>query len=1053
MGVLSSGKLGAYLSAVSSLVLFSLNAATFTVTSSSDANVAGTLRFALNNLAAGSNTINFSTPLTGGNTIALTGVLPTIMQSVAINGNNDGSGNPIVTVDGTGSFQAFRVGPSVTGFSISNLNISNTLSRGLNGGTAANGGGGGGGSFGAGSAIYINPSSTITSSISNIRFSSNTAFGGNGGESHFPIDVTEGGGGGGGAGGNFGGDGGTGAVPTGTGAGGGGGGGGDIGGQIGNAGTNANGANGGTSGPPASNPGGNGGTGGFGAGGGGGSGGSLANAGAPGQNATLGNGGAGGFILNDAGGGGGGGSGTTTDVPGGNGGGGGGSGSGGGGGGGGAGGGGNGGIGGLGAGGGGGGGAPTIFGVGAASFNSSSSTFSGLGGTGGNGTVSNVGTAFGGGGGGGAGMGGALAIFNISGTSIVTFTDGNFSSNSATGGVGGTVAGGNDGGQGQAVGQDIYLGGGSQLNFIINGNLSIPNPLQGDVGSLPTTVTKSGPGKLQLIGTTTNPYQGGAIGTAPTQVNAGILNLNGSFSTDVLVNSGGTLSGNATLAPSSHGATGSLTNNGNVSPGNSIGIIIVTGNYQQAANATLSIEIDPSGASDLLRVLNAASLNGTLQVLPDPGTYTVGTTYTILTAKSVTGTFSTVNATLPQPSLAIQVLYSFADVRLRIIQQAFTPLIELQPPPLNTIIMANVIAMAQCMDRMDINPQGDINTMMNAMNSLSSIPAMIIAMNQMQPSMFTALALVQESDGLKVRSAFTHRLQELYTSPCSVKWSETEKFNLWIEPFGDFTDEGVRNHQPGFRTKGGGVVIGSDFRPVQDFYVGLGTAYTHSHVDWRSSFGEGKINSYYGGLYTTWRPEEYYFYIDASFIGAFNSYEGSRNIQFATIDRKAKNNHQGYELAGQLGVGVLLSVDNLLFQPFARGEYIFVHEGSYNERNAQAFDLHIKSKNSDLWRGEAGLNLSGCLIVAPVKLIPSGHISWIHETRHKGKHLTASFRALPSCQFTVTGMNPHRNLVAMGLGLTTLLADDTISVGVLYDSEFGSRYFNNALYVHAGFGF
>lgn len=634
-------------------------------------------------------------------------------------------------------------------------------------------------------------------------------------------------------------------------------------------------------------------------------------------------------------------------------------------------------------------------------------------------------------------MGGAIFVQN---DGTVTISDGAaFTGSSVIGGAG-LFGGIHDGG---AFGQDLFVRSGGLVVFNINNSLNMSSAISSDEGAGGGTgggLTKTGSGIVTLNGT--NTYSGGTL------VSAGTLIVNGSIRDNVTINSQATLAGNLTVTNS-----GSVTNNGTLSPGNSIGTVVITGNYTQGSGGTLQIEIDPSGASDLLQVSNTASLNGTLQVLPDPGTYTVGTTYTILTANPVTGTFSTVNAKFLQPTVDFEVLYSSSDVRLLITQRAFVPLIALQPSPLATIIMANVVGMVQCMDTMDINPQGDIRTMMNAMNSLSSIPNIIIAMNQMQPSMFTALALVQESDGLRVRSAFTHRLQELYTSPCSEKWSKTDEFNVWIEPFGDFSDEGIRNHQPGFDTRGGGVVIGSDFRPVKDFYIGLGTAYTFSDVDWRSSFGDGNINSYYGGLYTTWRPEEYFFYIDASFISAFNSYEGTRNIKFASINRKAKNHHQGYELAGQLGVGALLDVCGCLFQPFARGEYIFLHEGDYNERGAQAFDLHIKSKNSDLWRGEIGLNLSGCITVAPVKLIPSGHISWIHETRHKGKHLTANFRVLPSCQFTVTGMNPHRNLAAMGVGLTTLLADDTISVGVLYDSEFGSRYFNNTFNVHAGFGF
>ena len=67
----------------------------------------------------------------------------------------------------------------------------------------------------------------------------------------------------------------------------------------------------------------------------------------------------------------------------------------------------------------------------------------------------------------------------------------------------------------------------------------------------------------------------------------------------------------------------------------------MTGNYTQGAGDTLSIEANPTMASELV-VSGSASLGGTLGLTFDAGTYTAGTVYTILTAAGgVTGTFGT----------------------------------------------------------------------------------------------------------------------------------------------------------------------------------------------------------------------------------------------------------------------------------------------------------------------------------------------------------------------------------------------------------------------------
>ena len=72
-----------------------------------------------------------------------------------------------------------------------------------------------------------------------------------------------------------------------------------------------------------------------------------------------------------------------------------------------------------------------------------------------------------------------------------------------------------------------------------------------------------------------------------------------------------------------------IANHGIIKPSETIGTMVSTGNYYQDESATLEIAISP-GSSDLLQVGGDAYLQGTLSVVPEVGTYTVGTTYTIL---------------------------------------------------------------------------------------------------------------------------------------------------------------------------------------------------------------------------------------------------------------------------------------------------------------------------------------------------------------------------------------------------------------------------------------
>ena len=140
-------------------------------------------------------------------------------------------------------------------------------------------------------------------------------------------------------------------------------------------------------------------------------------------------------------------------------------------------------------------------------------------------------------------------------------------------------------------------------------------------------LTKIGSGALMLTGASTY--------TGPTNVNAGILDVNGSLASAVTVNNGGTLMGNGTIG----GLT--ISSGGIVAPGNSIGTLNVSGNVAFAAGSTYQVEINAAGQGDKIIATGTATLSGgTVQVIAANGTYTPSTRYTILTA----------NGGCPEPS-------------------------------------------------------------------------------------------------------------------------------------------------------------------------------------------------------------------------------------------------------------------------------------------------------------------------------------------------------------------------------------------------------------------
>jgi autotransporter-associated beta strand protein len=155
----------------------------------------------------------------------------------------------------------------------------------------------------------------------------------------------------------------------------------------------------------------------------------------------------------------------------------------------------------------------------------------------------------------------------------------------------------------------------------------------GFIGGTGGSLTKIGSGTLILSGA--NTY------TGITNVKGGVLQVDGSISSNTFVNHGGALAGGGTI-------NGNVTNNhvGKVSPGDVLsvpGVLTVEDNYTQTPSAALLIQIAgaDAGQVSVLDVRGNANLNGFLNpVLLNGFVPAIGQSFTFLNYASFTGFFS-----------------------------------------------------------------------------------------------------------------------------------------------------------------------------------------------------------------------------------------------------------------------------------------------------------------------------------------------------------------------------------------------------------------------------
>jgi T5SS/PEP-CTERM-associated repeat protein len=373
----------------------------------------------------------------------------------------------------------------------------------------------------------------------------------------------------------------------------------------------------------------------------------------------------------------------------------------------------------------------------------------------------------------------------------------------------------------------LFLSGsyGGDMDVTSGGGATISAAVGGDVEATDATLTVDANvgGSLSLAGSTATQSTGtiagnvaldtgsvlytGSSGTIGGDVTVGADSVfadNGSVGGDVDVNSGGTLKGNGTV-----GGDANINTGGTLAPGNSIGTLNVVGDVNFAAGSTYEVEVNAQGQSDrTIATGNANITGGTIQIVPEVGSvYGVGTTYTFLTAGSVTGTFDAI--TLSTSSLFLDAALSYDATN------AYATLMRNSTAFSSAAATANQVEAAHALDSLPVN---DLS---NAVAGQSTAAGAQAAYRAVTGELYAGIKGSLLEEGIKIEPSFVAGKK------------------LWATFYGNWSERnGDDNNTHALMHKERGIAFGYD-APAEGGLgqskvldrIGVSFAYGHSDYD------------------------------------------------------------------------------------------------------------------------------------------------------------------------------------------------------------------------------
>jgi outer membrane autotransporter protein len=462
----------------------------------------------------------------------------------------------------------------------------------------------------------------------------------------------------------------------------------------------------------------------------------------------------------------------------------------------------------------------------------------------------------------------------------------------------------------------------------------------------------------------------------------------------------------------------------------------IEGDVTFKAGSVYEVSLNAAGASDHIAATGSATLSDGAIALAKPaaGSYSLGTTYTILSANGgLNGTafggengqladaFAFLDASLSYDTRNVYLTLSRNDVSFASVGQ--TPNQRSVAAAIEGDGAGSAIYDQLLVERLDVLP-----------GALDALSGEIHA---------SATGVLMESSHL-LRDTLIGRARDASSGTADEKAPGISDLTFWTSALGSWGNTDGDGNAVRLDHDTAGFLVGADGLVVQNWRFGLAAGYTHSAFEANDRASSGSSDNYHVALYggSEWGALG----VRLGTAYTWHDIETSRSIAFSDFLDTARGDMKAGTAQAFGEIAYTMKAAGLAFEPFAGLAYVNLHTDGFSESGGAAA-LTAKGGGMETGYTTLGMRAEKVLVLrGESSLVARASLGWRHAVGDVTPTSTLAFGG--GTVFSVAGVPIDRDVAVLDFGLNARLARN-VSLNASYAGQLGK--FGQSHGLKAGF--